>query len=60
MGEVKMGLKRILDKIEAKDEIKYPGLIPEDCSYGDLLEALEKAKQGLLAAQTRANGQEGK
>jgi len=55
-----MGLKRILDKIEAKDEIKYPGLIPEDCSYGDLLEALEKAKQGLLAAQTRANGQEGK
>jgi len=53
-----MGLKRILDKIKAKDGIKYPGLIPENCSYGDLLEALDKAKQDLLAAQTRVDSQE--
>jgi len=55
-----MGLKRILDKIKAKDETKYPGLIPEGCSYGDLLEALDKAKLDLLAAQTRADSQEAK
>jgi hypothetical protein len=43
-----MGLKRILDRIRAKDKIKYPGLIPEGCSYNDLLCVLEseiKAKQ---------------